>query len=111
MRFIFRCCQFFFALGLLSLIILGADKLFSLGMWEEGAYPSISTDGEGHQVGATFWSSFLQIGTVTLGAFLLGSAIYYWLVVRHRWAIEDAIASMDEEEREEFFDAIYRDDP
>lgn len=67
MSFLVKVCAFFFAAGLLGLVYVSVDH-FIFG--NDGPYPDLTEDG------GTFADYLLQVGTLTLGAGLIGAALY-----------------------------------
>lgn len=110
-RFLLKVCAFFFAAGLLSLVLGTLNEVFGLGIWHSGGYPGIFTfneeAGQGVQQEPVGYGQFmLEFGAVTLGALLLGTFIQWRLRVRGMSAFASLVGDMDDEERSEFMEAL-----
>lgn len=106
-RFLLKVCAFFFAAGLLSLVLGTLNEVFGLGIWHSGGYPGIFTfneePGQAVQQEPVGYGQFmLEFGAITLGALLLGTFIRWRLHVREMRAFASWVGDMDDEERSEF---------
>jgi di/tricarboxylate transporter len=71
-RFWLKVCSFFFVVGILSLILVSADHIFSLGIWH-GHYPPTTTNATGESEYSTYGECMLYIGITVVVAGLLGA--------------------------------------
>jgi hypothetical protein len=71
-----RFCAFVFVVGLLSLILGGANELFDLGIWEDD-YPVVGERNDTvESVSGDFGEFALQFGLLTVVAGILGTALF-----------------------------------
>jgi len=75
MRFWLKICAFFFVVGIFSLILVSADHVFGLGIWN-GHYPPSTTE-EGVTTYSSYGKCMLYLGITVvvagaLGTFLMG---------------------------------------
>lgn len=77
------------------MILATANHVFGWDLWGVGGYPALVREDQSAPRVTSYGNFMLQVGSITLGAMLLGTFLMYRLRVRYErtWALLEAIRS------------------